>query len=248
LTYKDRRIIVENNNIKELLDMLSRGEFLIPSFQRSFVWNPEHISNLWDSIYHFYPIGPIIYWKTFVHLRVHRRIGGFYLPKNVNNGSRRLQSYILDGQQRITSLFVSFFGGKDKIREQMDFDYTLHFDLTNAKFFFEAERYKHLWSTNAAFLVRLQDVPVLPDDYIEQLSKISGFNSIIKNNLEQLKHVFTDYEIPFMRLKGFDIKSVCDIFERMNQGGIRLENLDIIIARNFHNNPTVIEEDFPITG
>jgi hypothetical protein len=31
----------------------------------------------------------------------------------------------------------------------------------------------------------------------------------------------------------------------MNQGGIRLENMDVIIARNFHNDPTIIEEDFP---
>jgi hypothetical protein len=44
-----------------------------------------------------------------------------------------------------------------------------------------------------------------------------------------------------------DIGSVCAIYERINQTGMRLKNMDILIARGFKNYATVVEEDFPIT-
>jgi hypothetical protein len=56
-----------------------------------------------------------------------------------------------------------------------------------------------------------------------------------------------DYRIPVINLEGFDISGVCAIYERINQTGMRLKNMDILIARGFRNYATVVEEDFPIT-
>jgi hypothetical protein len=50
-----------------------------------------------------------------------------------------------------------------------------------------------------------------------------------------------------INLDGFDIAAVCSIYERINQTGMRLKNMDILIARGFKNYATVVEEDFPIT-
>jgi hypothetical protein len=61
----------------------------------------------------------------------------------------------------------------------------------------------------------------------------------------QLRFIFTDYAIPVIRLKGFDTAGVCDVYERINQNGMKMENLDIIIVQNFHDNTMIIEEDFP---
>ena len=243
MSYRNHKISIENINVTEFIRSLAAGKYLIPSFQRAFVWNPEHIIALWDSIYHGYPIGSILYWKTRIRLNIHRKIGGFFIPPSSNNG-QLMHSYILDGQQRATSLLVSFAGGKNKVSDDRDFDYTLYFDLVKAEFFFENQRYRHIWETDAAFLMRLKDVPDLPDDFVMKLVKVSGYSDQIKQNLEQLKYMFTNYTIPLVSLAGFTLEGVCDVFERMNQTGVKLDNMDIIIARNFKDYPLVIAEDW----
>jgi uncharacterized protein with ParB-like and HNH nuclease domain len=64
---------------------------------------------------------------------------------------------------------------------------------------------------------------------------------------ERLQYIFTDYSIPLISLEGFDIAGVCGIYERINQTGVRLTNMDILIARGFKNYAAVVEEDFPIS-
>jgi uncharacterized protein with ParB-like and HNH nuclease domain len=246
LDYRNRKISIKNRNIYEFIGQLAAGDFIIPTFQRLFIWNPENISDLWDSIYQAYPIGSILYWKTSTQLHVHRKLGGFYIPDDTTAGSKH-KSYILDGQQRATSLLVSFYGGTGKVREQYSFDFTLYFDLTKAVFFFEKDYYKHKWEAASAFLLRLKEVPDLPDDFGRQLSKEAGFSETVEKNLAQLRYLFTDYSIPLICLEGYDIAGVCAIFERINQTGVRLKNMDILIARGFKNFATVVEEDFPIT-
>jgi len=245
LDYRDRKISTRNKNIMEFIPQLAAGKFLIPTFQRLFIWDPEHISNLWDSIYHRYPIGTILYWKTHALLHVHRKLGGFYLPESKDPGDA-MRSYILDGQQRATSLLASYYGGTGIVREQYSFDFTLYFDLARAEFFFERDYYRHRWDAEAAFLLRLTEVPELPPDFVEKLETVSGFTPSVRTNLEQLSYVFAAYSIPLVCLEGFDIGGVCAIYERINQTGMRLKDMDILIARGFKNYATVIEEDFPV--
>jgi len=246
LNYRNQKISITNRNIYDFIQQLAAGEFLIPTFQRLFVWNPERISNLWDSVYRAYPIGSILFWKTRTQLHVHRKPGGFYLPENATAASK-FKSYILDGQQRATSLLVSFYGGAGKVREQCSFDFTLYFDLSKAVFFFEKDYYKHKWDSDSAFLVRLRDVPDLSDDFDLQLSKLAGFSQAVAKNLSQLRYLFSDYSIPLICLEGYDIAGVCAIYERINQTGMQLQNMDILIARGFKNFTAVVEEDFPVT-
>ena len=179
MDYRNRKIDIKNKNITEFIHQLAAGEFLIPTFQRLFIWDPEHISNLWDSIYRCYPVGSILYWKTHTSLHVHRKLGGFYLPDNGDAGPI-MRSYILDGQQRATSLVASYFGGTGKVREQFSFDFTLYFDLTRAEFFFEKDYYRHRWDAESAFLLRLREVLDLPPDYCGQLASLQGFSGSVE--------------------------------------------------------------------
>jgi uncharacterized protein with ParB-like and HNH nuclease domain len=247
LSYRDHLILTHNKNLLTFLRQLHAGEYLIPSFQRLFVWNPEHICGLWDSIFRHYPIGSILCWNTDIRLHVSRKIGGFYLPEAANADDGKQQAYILDGQQRATSLLISFIGGAGNVREKYSFDYTLYFDLIKAEFFFEKDYYKHKWDADAAFLLRINDIPDLPPDYADKLSKLSGFCPDVVRNLEQMHYAFFEYAIPLITLEGYDIEGVCAIFERINQTGMKLKNMDILIARGFKNYATVVEEDFPIS-
>jgi uncharacterized protein with ParB-like and HNH nuclease domain len=245
LKYQKRKINIKNENITNLIHQLSLGKFLVPTFQRFFVWDPEAICSLWDSIYHCYPIGSILYWKTRIRLHVHRKFGGFFIPEN-NETDRGERFYILDGQQRLTSLLVSFKGGKGKIRDRLSFDYTLYFDLARGTFFFEKDYYRHRWDAEAAFLIRLRDVPNLPLDHERELAAVPGFSPVISRNYQQLKYLFVNYSLPMICLENYDIPSVCAVYERINRNGVKLDNLDILIARSFKNDPTVVDEDFPV--
>jgi hypothetical protein len=246
LDYRNRKISTRNLNILEFIRHLAAGEFLIPTFQRIFVWNPEDICSLWESLYRHYPIGSILCWKTKILLHVHRKVGGFFIPDN-HAAPGKVLSYLLDGQQRATALLASFYGGTGKVKEHCSFDYTLYFNLTNASFFFEKDYYRHRWKADAAFLVRLNEVTAIPPDYATSLESRDGFSPTIADNLRQLKYLFSDYSLPLIHLEGFEVEAVCAIYERINQTGMRLQNMDILIARGFKNYAAVVEEDFPIS-
>jgi hypothetical protein len=58
----------------------------------------------------------------------------------------------------------------------------------------------------------------------------------------QLGRVFNEYKMLLTRISGFDIKGVCEIFERINQEGKRLKSMDLAISRSFHNYDCLTEE------
>jgi len=217
-------------------ERLSKDKLLIPTFQREFVWEPENIRKLWDSIFRFYPIGSILYWITDSYLHTHRKIGGFVFPHDENTVRKFKEwAYILDGQQRATSLLVSMLGGKGKVKDEEDFDYTLYFDATNAEFFFANELEKRKEKNNPAFLIKLRDVPKWGISFYKQIANEKGYNETIEKNLEQLERVFTDYKLVLVKIQGVDVNEVCEIFERINQEGKKLDPVDIIVARTYRN-------------
>src|SRR5690606_29206735 len=93
---------------------------------RDVVWEKENVKKLWDSIYKFYPLGSILVWKTDLKLHNHRSIGGHVITDD--SSSRTEYQYLLDGQQRTTSLLTSLYGGK--IEDKDGFDPSLYVDLT----------------------------------------------------------------------------------------------------------------------
>jgi uncharacterized protein with ParB-like and HNH nuclease domain len=82
---------------------IDSGQIKIPKFQRDFVWGNDQTAKLIDSIIKGYPIGTFILWKTREELRSVRNVGNIQLPEAPKGDSVH---YILDGQQRITSLYA----------------------------------------------------------------------------------------------------------------------------------------------
>ena len=67
--------------IRRLIDRITSGDIRIPAFQRDFVWEPEQVAFLLDSIYKGFPIGTVILWKTDTRLKTEKRLGLFELPE-----------------------------------------------------------------------------------------------------------------------------------------------------------------------
>ncbi|MCL4480589.1 MAG: DUF262 domain-containing protein, partial [Candidatus Thermoplasmatota archaeon] len=89
---------------------IDRGRVKIPQFQRDFVWPLERCASLLDSVVKEYPIGSFIFWKTKERLRSVRNIGDLSLP---DTESSDFVNYILDGQQRVTSIYAALKGVKN---------------------------------------------------------------------------------------------------------------------------------------
>lgn len=90
-----------------LISDIECGRLKIPQFQRNFVWEIKMAAELLDSIIKGYPIGISIFLKTKARLRSIRNIGNLNLPEPERGG---FINYVLDGQQKITSLFVALKG------------------------------------------------------------------------------------------------------------------------------------------
>ena len=101
--------VLENGDKKysSLLEEVETGQIKIPQFQRQFVWDISSSAKLIDSILKGYPIGTFIFWRTNERLRAIRNIGNIKLiePKD-----GEYVNYVLDGQQRITSVFAALKG------------------------------------------------------------------------------------------------------------------------------------------
>ena len=96
-------------HITDLINDIKRGYIKIPQFQRDFIWSKEKAASLMDSILKGYPIGTMILWKTKETLRSIRNLGGINLPETPAGD---FIQYVLDGQQRLTSIFATLSGAK----------------------------------------------------------------------------------------------------------------------------------------
>ncbi|MDE0101414.1 MAG: DUF262 domain-containing protein, partial [Bryobacterales bacterium] len=103
-----RRIVSYLNNPEE------DGGFWLPNIQRPFVWREEQICRLYDSILREYPISTLLVWKTKSGIRRRKfidnwkdnlRLSDFYVPED-----EKRKSLVLDGQQRLQSLFIGLRG------------------------------------------------------------------------------------------------------------------------------------------
>ncbi|NCP61456.1 MAG: DUF262 domain-containing protein [Flavobacteriales bacterium] len=249
------RIKPTDKGITTYLDELKNQDYQIPTFQRDVVWEKENVKKLWDSIYKFYPLGSILVWKTDLKLQNHREIGGH---KIVNDNFNRTEyQYLLDGQQRTTSLLTSLYGGKIEGRE--DFDPALFVDITvESSDDTDDESYKKrflYWDEiddkNGTFKRNISKKKKFDEGLILKLIDIKEkYNDIQKTvikhpeidlnfdhqyieELGRIKQVLDNYRLSFIELKGIQVSEVCQIFERINQAGKPLDIFDIVVAKTF---------------
>lgn len=254
MNYTDR-IFPTNKGLTTYLDELIAKNYQIPTFQREVVWDEYNVKKLWDSIYKFYPLGSILIWKTDQKLQNHRQIGGHQITDT--NFNRTEYQYILDGQQRTTSLLTSLYGGT--IEGRKDFNPTLYVDLTvQTEDDVDDESYKNrflFWNDiddrngnfrpnigqkkkyDEGLIVKLIDIKNHFTDVQTQVFESSTvnkqFNHPILNELGKIKGVLDNYRISFIEVKGIQVSEVCQIFERINQAGKPLNIFDIVVAKTF---------------
>ena len=239
----NRKINTRETGLFEFVEGLKTGKYLIPSFQREFVWEPCDIIRLWESIYNFYPVGTILCWETDIKLNIHRKPGGV-IADEADDANKTEYNYILDGQQRATSLLLSVSGFTIRAACRREFDHSLFFDSKNSLFFFASEYKKRKREVSPQFLISLPDLFHNGLISLQHTLDCSECTGRIKKNLLQLRFVLSNYNIPVTSISGFDIPAVSRIFELINREGKALKSMDIMIARSFRNYEYLVEEDF----
>jgi hypothetical protein len=254
-----RSVATETLTVTEIVHKLKRNHFLIPTFQRDFVWKPADVLALWDSMYRAFPIGSILCWNTTEQLETHRRIGGFALePDPLDLPDLMEYRYILDGQQRLTSLFISYVAGREIVEDE-PFDFGLYFDPTasddpgtdwkDGVFVFAndvGKRREELRRKGAApeLIIRVGDETALDADRLAAYAALPGYTPEARIKLIHLYRLLQQYRIPFIFTQGVRLGDVCDIYERINQKGRKLSTADIVVARTFRTGA----HDFNLRG
>ena len=95
--YKDT-----NYSLTHLIEDIKHGNIALPDIQRPFVWSAAKVRDLFDSMYRGYPVGTLMFWETGAEVGM-RQVGG----GEAEGVASRL---IVDGQQRLTSLFAVLTG------------------------------------------------------------------------------------------------------------------------------------------
>ena len=105
-----------------------KGIIKIPKFQREFVWDINKTAELLDSILKGYPIGTFILWKTRERINNVKNIGNMDDLPEMPDGTE--VEYVLDGQQRITSLFAAYRGVEIEKRDYKNIYVNLDKDIS----------------------------------------------------------------------------------------------------------------------
>lgn len=235
-----RKIVSYINNPDE------EGGFWLPNIQRPFVWGEGQICRLFDSILREYPISTLLVWKTTSPIRRRKfidnwsdslKLSTFFVPEDT-----RRKCLVLDGQQRLQSLYIGLRGshsGKELYFNVLSGTSSLPDDIKYKFEFREASNSSFPWIKFKDLVVtqkrqreilnhiKLESGRQLTDDQIDQIDR----------NLDSIDKSFKiDESITYQELDSIDRSElyteddVVEIFIRANSGGTKLEKSDLLFS------------------
>lgn len=208
--------------IRKILENVQSGTIRIPAFQRGFVWDAERVAFLMDSIYKGYPFGALILWRTKEKLVHERNLGPFELPELEPDYPI---DYVLDGQQRLTSIFGVFQSDleakEDASWMNIYFDMSAESDMQESQFVCpepsEVDLNRHFpISTFFDVTAYRKATAGLSEDHAELIDKVQS--------------VFKEAAIPTQEVATEDRAKVAIVFERVNRLGVELDTFQLLSA------------------
>lgn len=212
----------DTRQIHELLTQIDRGEILLPEFQRGYVWRKDQVRGLMHSLYKGHPTGHLLIWKTYKPLRVRG-------SAESRDGHSLL---LLDGQQRLTSLYTLFKGEAPPFYEGESLFFDLYFNVQTGEFrFFQ----KTMMQNNPAWLSVHEFLRRGLGDFLRELPNLDEERrATLQNNLAALTDLDAirtyTYAVDHVSGDDYDVDDVVGIFNRVNSAGTPLTKADLAIA------------------
>ena len=217
----------DSKKFTDLIYEIQKGQIKIPKFQRDFVWSIDKTAKLLDSILKGYPIGTFILWETNERLNDIKNIGNLELPPIPDD--IKIQ-YVLDGQQRITSLYAAFLGasikkeGEKKITNYGLIYVDLDGDIENN------DEQIIVSEEPLTTFITLNEILNFNENLIEIKER---FSDIHFKKINQYSQTFSTYDFSTVVLRKEDIDSAIEVFTRINTGGQTLTLFEIMSAKTY---------------
>ena len=227
--------------LKDLLSEIHNRTTALPDFQRDFVWEPGATQELIVSIANNYPAGSILRVRDTKRLFSTREF-----EEAPPLGEHKHTFLVLDGQQRLTSLYQTFYGVGEhryfldlqKLIDGLDFEEAIFYARATTKWVkaredFELQAKEFLLPMSVlkggsgGFYRWSNDVtnPLPPD---ERVGLLDAFNRIE----EEWIRTIDDYHFPVVTLSDkTEPSALCTIFETLNRTGIKLSVFELLTAR-----------------
>ena len=205
--------------IDELVELAGRGQLRVPVFQRQFVWDRADVRRLFDSVWQGFPIGTLLLWSADA-LADELRFG----PVTVLAGARSDALWVVDGQQRVTTLVgaLGASAGSDAERSNGLFD--VCFDLRNERFVHTGKR--PLPPAWLPLRVTLRSGTLLGwlREHGEQLEPDE------LDLADQLAGALRDYKVPAYIVEHDDEDVLREVFDRVNSAGKPISRAQVFHA------------------
>lgn len=251
--------------IAQAIERIHRNEYLLPAFQRDFVWSAEQIEKLFDSLMKGYPISSMLFWKvkggTKTDFRFYKFLSAFIQYHRICNDpipTDNINDFyaILDGQQRLTSLYIGLCGSyayKD-YRKRWDYSEsnfpTRHLYLNISRKYTQEESDrefifsfvdKNISKEKDLFIdkssekwFRVGKILALHQDYNYGIDEFAEDNNIDKESKRLLRLldnvIHTKLNINFYEEDEQKPDKAVNIFIRINSGGTALSFSDILMS------------------
>lgn len=217
-------------NYSYIVNCIDTGKYQIPKFQRDFVWSVKETANFIDSLIKGFPVGSFILWKTSDRLRSIKKIGDNFLKEP----EEKEIYYILDGQQRITSLYLAIKGIETNAQNYKNIYINLDAN-SNEDDICSTEN-------SNANSISFYD---LMNKKIHEISKI--YDNAIVEKIENIRENIKQYEFSTIEIEDKPLLEIAEIFTRINTSGKELTLFEIMCAKIYseeENNCFDLEEKF----
>ena len=241
--------IKPTQRIFDVIEEIKNDNYRLPSIQRSFVWEQDRICKLMDSLMSDYPIGSFLVWKPPEILKVRTR----KFTEDYKTGDRLISEeelmqsspyLVLDGQQRLQSLYLGFFGSYDS--EYLYFKLNSNPDVeeNDLKYYFQfmtpeqAKKKDPHWVRPTEIVsLKIEEISEFVDNKFD--GDADEVKKIVKKNLGRFIRVFNmDEKIPLQDVKeGLPYNDILEVFVRVNSGGMVLTKSDLLFSTVVLNIP-----------
>lgn len=220
IIYKDPTV----DFIESLLQDITEGRLLYPKFQRPLIWDTQDKLSLLESIRIGTPIGSVLLWKSKTAIPCHASFEGFALGYPIEGNDN---FYILDGLQRLSTLYMALSQIKNHNNTGLNIDY-YYYDLKGNKFISQdsVDDSPYLLPVNIILntisLVKFQRKvfeEVHPSEFEEILQKIDSLHAAFKK-----------YKLPVISIVTDNIKAVTSTFHKINSKGVQVNEKDMFHA------------------
>lgn len=260
----------ESITIYEALQNIEKGKYVMPAFQRQYVWNMSQIEKLWDSILLGYPISTFLFWHVDDENITRDTYFCSFLKECTFNAQKKSVSpnyelsainttisdtAVLDGQQRLTSLYLSLFSDDIFIRDRYERGQggkftKLLIELDENKIESESTEFNSK-KFDIAFTEKIMRISptqfelrklISNSDFRDSQKRDNAIEDAIKsvpvssrdyarNLLSELcVKVFDEKLIRFTEIYGINQDDALEMFVRFNSGGNRLSKAEITMS------------------